>query len=470
MAWHADTLAGVLRALIAAALIAPAMAYGADWRARLEIAGVVDGEPHRTTPVTIGMAAGATGSFDRGIDLLAPPSPPGWRYAEAYSHRPDASAFYRRLNSDIRAISSPDGAAARWEIVIANPTDAQWTMSWDAPTIPDEWRHVCVDGGPPNGVVDMRSQATVTIPPSGSYVFAVTVSRDPLPEQAERAPDDGPEAVLAALADPGAAEDTVEPDTERVPVHGLADAANTAPADEPERVAATGMAATDAAAAAADVILPDKAPADGPAPPTDAVTPPVQAVVQPAPEDVNGDGAVDVEDLVHVARLIGAPVEAAEAADVDGDNSVTIRDLLHVATAMRGIGAAPSRHAFAVDAARLVAGDISAEEFVAGIGMETGDVGTHLLPNYPNPCNPETWIPFDIEEAGVVTLPVYDTRGSAIRRLDMGYLDRGGYRTPGRAAHWDGRTESGEPAGSGTYIVALNAGGETRRRRFMLVK
>jgi hypothetical protein len=459
MAWHADTLAGVLRALIAAALIAPAVAYGADWRARLEIAGVVDGEPHRTTPVTIGMAAGATGSFDRGIDLLAPPSPPGWRYAEAYVHRPDASAFYRRLNSDIRAISPPDGAAARWEIVIANPTDAQWTMSWDASSLPDEWRHVGVDGGPPNGVVDMRSQATVTIPPSGSYVFAVTVSRDPFPEPAEPAPDEGSEAAPVALGDPEAAADTEERDADRVAVDGLADAANTAPADEPERVVATGMAATDAAA-----------PVDGPTLPTDAVTPPVEAVVQRTPEDVNGDGAVDVEDLVHVARFIGAPVEAAEAADVDGDNAVTIRDLLHVATAMQGIGAAPSRHALAADAARLVAGDISAEEFVGGVWTETRDVGTRMLPNYPNPCNPETWIPFDIKEAGAVTLTVYDPRGSAIRRLDMGYLDRGGYRTPGRAAHWDGRTDSGEPAGSGTYIVALNAGGETRRRRIMLVK
>ncbi|MBT5713828.1 hypothetical protein HOI71_22445 [Candidatus Poribacteria bacterium] len=310
-------------------------------------------------------------------------------------------------------------------------------------------------------VLDMRAETMATIPPSGLFVFGVTVARDPLPAAEEALL---PDALAASPAPSEAAgtDDADEPEPDATPVD--APMADTLP-----HVTVAGIDEPDTAGPAdADDLVVEAAFLDSR---LDAdVTPPAEAVVERLREDVDGDGIVGLADLVHVARRFGAHVTVGDLADVDGDGVVTIRDLLYVATAMQAVGAAPSRGALAGDAAKLLAGDISPEGFVRAVASSTRDADTQLLPNYPNPFNPETWIPFDLEGDGVVTLTVYDTRGSVVRRLDLGYLAGGGYRTPGRAAHWDGRTESGETAGSGTYIVALNAGGETHRRRVMLVK
>jgi hypothetical protein len=93
-----------------------------------------------------------------------------------------------------------------------------------------------------------------------------------------------------------------------------------------------------------------------------------------------------------------------------------------------------------------------------------------LLPNYPNPFNPETWIPFDLSKASDVTVRVYDTRGHEVRRVSLGHLDPGSYRGRSDAAHWDGRNELGEPVASGIYVVELRAGDYVERRRMVVRK
>jgi hypothetical protein len=95
---------------------------------------------------------------------------------------------------------------------------------------------------------------------------------------------------------------------------------------------------------------------------------------------------------------------------------------------------------------------------------------TQLLPNYPNPFNPETWIPFELNQASNVTVIVYNALGKMVRRMELGHRMPGAYRTTDRAAHWDGRNQQGELTASGTYFVELKAGEFREIRRLILMK
>jgi len=95
---------------------------------------------------------------------------------------------------------------------------------------------------------------------------------------------------------------------------------------------------------------------------------------------------------------------------------------------------------------------------------------TAFLPNYPNPFNPDTWIPFDLQDAADVRITVHDVDGRVVRSLDGGHRPAGTYRTRGRAAHWDGRNEHGETVSSGVYFVEMLAGGRRITRRVALRK
>jgi hypothetical protein len=95
---------------------------------------------------------------------------------------------------------------------------------------------------------------------------------------------------------------------------------------------------------------------------------------------------------------------------------------------------------------------------------------TAFLPNYPNPFNPETWIPFDLHGAAEVTITIHDATGSIVRTLDLGRRPAGAYLTRDRAAYWDGRNDHGEAVSSGVYFVQLVAGDHRSTRRVALWK
>ena len=82
---------------------------------------------------------------------------------------------------------------------------------------------------------------------------------------------------------------------------------------------------------------------------------------------------------------------------------------------------------------------------------------TVLLPNYPNPFNPETWIPYELGATSHVQITISDSRGTIVRRLDIGHQRAGYYRERERAAYWDGRNGSGERVASGLYFYTLTA-------------
>ena len=203
------------------------------------------------------------------------------------------------------------------------------------------------------------------------------------------------------------------------------------------------------------------------------------------PWDVNRDGRTDIVDLVTIARRFGMSWSNLPG-DVNADGTINIVDLVTVAshfgettTVVAGAPQLPRpNHSDAIARWLREAGraDDGSEDFRRGIdvlerllaAITPGE--TRLLPNYPNPFNPETWIPFELDEAAEVTVIVYDALGQMVRRLELGRQDPGVYRTTSRAAYWNGRNEQGEPTSSGAYFAELTAGDFREARRIMLVK
>ena len=95
---------------------------------------------------------------------------------------------------------------------------------------------------------------------------------------------------------------------------------------------------------------------------------------------------------------------------------------------------------------------------------------TALLHNYPNPFNPETWIPYQLAHAADVTLTIYDTKGALVRQLDLGYQQAGYYTNQTRAAYWDGRNHLGEAVRSGVYFYHLRAGDYSAIQKMVILK
>ncbi|MBT3266517.1 hypothetical protein HN371_05145 [Candidatus Poribacteria bacterium] len=100
----------------------------------------------------------------------------------------------------------------------------------------------------------------------------------------------------------------------------------------------------------------------------------------------------------------------------------------------------------------------------------TAPTATRLMPNYPNPFNPETWIPFELTEEADVTVRIYGKDGAVVRSLNLGRRPEGYYTGGADAAYWDGRNELGEPVASGVYLYEIRAGEYRAIRRMTLMK
>ena len=95
---------------------------------------------------------------------------------------------------------------------------------------------------------------------------------------------------------------------------------------------------------------------------------------------------------------------------------------------------------------------------------------TLLLANYPNPFNPETWIPYQLAVPAAVQITIYDTRGVLVRRLELGHQAAGSYTRRSRAAYWDGRNSQGERVASGVYFYQFQAGNVSSLRKMLILK
>ena len=201
--------------------------------------------------------------------------------------------------------------------------------------------------------------------------------------------------------------------------------------------------------------------------------------------DVNRDGRVSILDLILVAQQLGRRVAADSPVDLNNDGVVSILDLILAARAIGNTTASapPAAGAESVDAAMIETWiaqarleDDGAIAFKQGIENLQNLLAslipeeTALLRNYPNPFNPETWIPYQLAESAEVTLTIYDMNGKLVRRLAVGHQAAGMYQSRSRAAYWDGRNQLGEPVASGLYFYTLTAGEFTATRRMMILK
>ena len=82
---------------------------------------------------------------------------------------------------------------------------------------------------------------------------------------------------------------------------------------------------------------------------------------------------------------------------------------------------------------------------------------TVLLSNYPNPFNPETWIPYHLAKSTDVHVTIYNAHGTVVRHLELGHQSGGYYTSRSRSAYWDGRNDFGERVASGIYFYQLQA-------------
>ena len=200
--------------------------------------------------------------------------------------------------------------------------------------------------------------------------------------------------------------------------------------------------------------------------------------------DINSDGVVDILDLILVARDFSRNKPINPRTDVNADGTVDILDLTLVARSMDPAlsnaapvaratngGISPAMVRTWIAQAQLKSdgslvfqrGIANLQRFLALLIPEK----TAVFANYPNPFNPETWIPYQLAQASDVRIGIYGTNGALVRTLDLGHQPAGIYQQQTRAAYWDGRNQLGEPVASGVYFYRLTAGDFTATRKML---
>ena len=200
-----------------------------------------------------------------------------------------------------------------------------------------------------------------------------------------------------------------------------------------------------------------------------------------APEDVNRDGDVDSDDLLAVAMNFGkTPTGDLARYDFDGNGDIDSDDFLLVIQAMGGQsgnpGAPAASHTLSDTLEHIKGLNITDPEFQRVIQLlekraaELNPKKTTLLANYPNPFNPETWIPYRLAKAADVTLTIYAVSGQPVRSLALGHRSVGSYLDRARAAYWDGKNAFGESVASGLYFYTLTADDFSATRKMLVAK
>ena len=213
------------------------------------------------------------------------------------------------------------------------------------------------------------------------------------------------------------------------------------------------------------------------------------------PWDVNEDGSVDATDSALVTAALGQTGEAIvnERTDVNWDGTVDSSDLTLVTYHITDVGGTPSLiGAFSILDKKILEKldpvalqgylDILRTEsdgspkYLRAIAIVESVLAairpnkTQLLTNYPNPFNPETWIPYHLANPSNVGISIYDMQGNVVRRLELGHQQAGYYISRNRAAYWDGTNEIGEKVSSGVYFYQLQTDNVSLLRKMLILK
>ena len=164
---------------------------------------------------------------------------------------------------------------------------------------------------------------------------------------------------------------------------------------------------------------------------------------------------LDGPDVTGLGRLLSVTFTAIGA----GTSEITLDNFLAGTRRGEKTRSIPPQMTITVEAARA-----------APEAAEIRPDQTALLTNYPNPFNPETWIPYQLSAAADVRLTIYATDGKVVRTLILGHQPAGFYTDSSRAAYWDGKNEVGESVASGVYFYTLTAGEFTATRKMLIRK
>ena len=203
--------------------------------------------------------------------------------------------------------------------------------------------------------------------------------------------------------------------------------------------------------------------------------------------DINGDGSVDSGDVDALIVAVSAGVTTAKY-DVNGDGKVDINDIVAV-RANRDAGAAGAPALIGNVKLSTVQIDRLQEQidFLIATGDRSPDAlkvliylqqliatarpeKTQLLANFPNPFNPETWIPYELATDTDVRITIYNSNGVVVQTLQLGHQSAGYYTDRDRAAYWDGRNALGEQVASGVYFYQLETDELSLMRKMVILK
>ena len=200
-------------------------------------------------------------------------------------------------------------------------------------------------------------------------------------------------------------------------------------------------------------------------------------------QDVNKDGKVNISDLFFLLTILFA---LASDGDANRDGNTDFLDLAAVAESLSESTTSDAPTIGLMDTVSLETlqewidmahalddGSLAFQDGIAHLKRFLEAMHpdkTELLPNYPNPFNPETWIPYHLAHAADVTLTIYDTTGVTVRQLHLGHQPAGYYTDKTQAVYWDGRNNLGETVGSGVYFYHLQAGGFSATRKLVILK
>ena len=152
--------------------------------------------------------------------------------------------------------------------------------------------------------------------------------------------------------------------------------------------------------------------------------------------------------------------------DIADGRAAAIGDILEISVKLpdTSIGMQPLRYTVTAEDVRRSRIELPA------LVLQEIPAETELLRNYPNPFNPETWIPYRLAQDAFVTLTIYDGNGQVVRTLDIGHQAASIYESRSKAVYWDGRNDFGETVASGIYFYTLTAGDFSATRKMVILK